>query len=109
MNRIVSWVNQRAGAIIVAIALASGTLYAVQVYDERAKASCQARFNEAFAEQLTVRSRVTRSLLEGMGDAFVQKPSKDPKVQAARLAAFLMLFSEYKKEIAHPLPAIPNC
>lgn len=109
MNRIVSWVNQRAGAIIVAIALASGTLYAVQVYDERAKVSCQARFNEAFAEQLTVRSRVTRALLEGIGDALVQKPSKDKKVQAERTKAFLMLFSDYKREIAKPLPAIPNC
>lgn len=109
MNRIVSWVNVRAGAIIVATALASGTLYAVQVYEAREKVSCQARYNEAFTQQLTVRSRVTRALLEGIGDALVQKPSKDPKVQAERTKAFLMLFSDYKREIATPLPPIPNC
>lgn len=119
-----AWLDRRAGSVLVILAMAMGGLYLVAVHQESERAACQAGYNQAFAVQLTERSKLSArsdqaqsDLLSGVSKALVARPTADPKVAAERRAAFLKLFSAFDKAAADveraraetPLPTIPDC
>lgn len=123
-SRITSWINERAGVIMVLLAFVVGGTYVVQVHRISTREQCFASYNQAFASQAATQARISQAsdaaqtaLLGGIGQAIVKKPTTDPKEQAKRTAAFLKLFTDFRIEAdrvaaeraAVPLPNLPNC
>ncbi len=121
---VLGWFDRHAGAVLVCLALTMGGLYATQVHQASERAACQAGYNQAFAVQLSERSRLSAAsdgaqsdLLLGVSKALTLKPTTDPAVTAKRQAEFLDLFRDFDRaaaavaiaRAATPLPPIPNC
>lgn len=121
LQRLAAWLNRWS---VFVLALALGGLYTIQVHQASERAACQSGYNQAFATQLTERSRLSSrsdqaqsDLLSGVSRAIVAKPTADPKVQAKRREDFLKLFLAFdaaaadveRARAATPLPEIPNC
>ena len=116
--------REHAGVLVMIVAVIFGTTYFIQVHHESERATCQAEYNKAFAQQSLIRSQISTdsdnaktTLLEGVGTALSLPPTTDPTVESQRAKDFLQLFTTYNQEVqkvdaeraANPLPPLPNC
>lgn len=124
MGRVKSLVLNHKGTLWVVGALLAGGAYAYQVNDEHNRASCQAQYNTAFAEQAKIRSKISAAsdaaqtdLIAGVGKLILAPPSTNPEVLKKRGATYRSLFVEFNRVVdqvekdraATPLPETPNC
>lgn len=115
--------NRYGGPILIAIAVLLGGLYFWQVRTESNQTACQASYNTAFAQNLTVRSQLSNArqdaedaLLSSV-TLLVLHPATTPAEKAAANTAFVTAFQNYQaadaaytaQKDANPLPPIPSC
>lgn len=125
------FVSNHIAVFLVSGALLVGGAYFYQVQGEKeqarsfaAQTQCQAKYNKAFAVQLTERSRLSAAsdnakndLLLGISKMVFAPPTTNAKVQAKRAQSFRDLFTKFDKAVAKvekdraatPLPIIPDC
>lgn len=116
-------VGQRAGALFVCLALASGGLYYLNVQNAQDKNDCQARYNKAFSESLSIRSKSSTArqdaadaVIAGVG-FLILHPPKTEADQKKAAAEYVRLFTDFDKaskaneeaRAANPLPELPDC
>lgn len=110
--------SNKVAVFLITSSLIVGGLYYKQV-------SCQADYNAAFTESLSLRSEASNARLDALDDlmtgisVFILHPNPDatPEEKAEAGKAFGVLFTEYIDAVnknaevreAHPLPAIPDC
>lgn len=119
-----AWFAKHCGVVLIVVALLTGGQYYYALHQQSEKASCLTSYNVAFAKQSTIRSQISTdsdnaktSLLQAVGQALAEPPTKDTKIAAQRSKDFLQLFVTYDNEVkkvqaerdANPLPALPNC
>lgn len=124
LHELRDFVTRHLGPILVAVAVLAGGSYWYQVNEMHKTSECQAQYNQAFAQQLTIRSNLfqaaddTRSdLLGGVAKLILAPPSQNAKVREARSLEFRHLFEHYVAETKRveearngtPLPPIPDC
>lgn len=112
-----------AGALFIFLALASGAFYYANVQEQKGKADCQARYNQAFSESLTIRSQLSGArqdavdeLIVGVGQ-LVSNPPKTPAEERAADVVYRRLFVNFNRvsmenqavRNANQLPELPNC
>lgn len=118
-----AWVAKHAATLIMVIAIVGSAAYLWQVHVERAASACQSAYNEAFAQNLTVRSQLSNArqdaedaLLSSV-TLLVLHPATTPDEKAAANTAFVTAFQNYQaadaaytaQKDANPLPPIPSC
>lgn len=124
MGRLWNWSSQRAGSLLIVVALVGGGAYAVEMHDIQKRQNCFAAYERTFAAQSKVRGDLNTAsddtktkLLDGIADAFLTPPTTDKKEQAKRTAGFLKLLSDYRAastkvgidRAATPLPTLQGC
>lgn len=124
MKKFFAWLSEKAGALLIVVALVGGSFYAVQMHAIQVRQNCFASYEKKFAAQASVRSDLSAAsddaktkLLDGIADAVLVKPTTDKKEQAKRTAAFLKLLADYKvasakvviDRAATPLPDLRGC
>lgn len=106
------------GAPLVAASLVLGSLYYVQVHDERNRADCQAELNSIFVENIRIRAdlaaeadNLTSGLLLGLGE-FTLPVNPTPAQVARSVEGYTRLYTEYAQKteanrmarLARPIP-----
>lgn len=124
MKKFFAWLSEKAGALLIVVALVGGSFYAVQMHAIQVRQNCFASYEKKFAAQSTVRSDLNAAsddtktkLLDGIADALLAKPTTDKTEQAKRTKAFLKLVADYKvastkvksDRAATPLPDLQGC
>lgn len=120
---VLDFLRRYAGPLLIVLAILAGASYFIQVRGIERSFSCQAKYNSAFSQSLTLRSQSSNArqdavdgLLGGVSTLILSAPKTDEeKAQAG--AVYLELFRAYsdaKKEneaarSANPLPVIPDC
>lgn len=114
--------NPLAVGVIIA-SLAIGGSYYYQVHQEQVRATCQAKYNKAFSNSLTIRSDAANArtdaldaVVGGFGK-LVLNPAKSAADRAKAAQQTQQLFKDYASAVkvnndtkaANPLPNIPNC
>lgn len=108
---------------MVLAAVLLGASYFVQVHQESERADCQARFNAAFAANLTLRSQLSGQRQDAEDNLLTTVSSLvlHPAVTAAdkqrEALDYVAAFESYAKATAeynaakdaHPLPELPHC
>lgn len=115
--------NRFGGPVLIALAVILGGLYFLQVHEESERSTCQASYNTAFAQNLTVRSQLSNArqdaedaLLSSI-TVLVLHPAVTTTEKAAATTAFVTAFQNYQaadaaytaQKDANPLPPIPSC
>jgi hypothetical protein len=129
--RISTWVQARLGPIVLSLAVLIGATswyqmdqVADQGRTDKRVAECQARYNQAFAQQLIIRSKlfsesdqIRDDLITRVGKQVLAPRSADPAEIAKRRAEMKRYFRDYARKSAAserhrnetPLPPIPDC
>ncbi len=79
LARVLAWVDDRAGTVLIVLALLGGTSYAVQVNEVQDRTDCQA------------------DLLRGVSRIVALPATTDPSVRAERGLVFVSLFRQYEE------------
>lgn len=123
MTRASNWFQRNRGVVIVLIAIFMGAVYFVQVADERERSQCQTQYNQAFAENLRIRSELSAQRTEaldavvaGVG-SLVLNPPTTLKARDEATIRYRELFSNYavavelynRNRADNPLPDLPSC
>lgn len=102
--------------------LAGGSYYVL--HQMEARSACQTQYNTVFAEQASIRARLSAAsdqaqsdFISGAGKLILAPPTTDKKVLDKRSKAFAKLFVDFdrvvdqveKDRAANPLPVTPNC
>lgn len=112
-----------AGPLMLVAAILLGTSYFVQVREESERANCQARFNAAFAANLTLRSQLSSQRQDAEDNllntvsSLVLHPALTVADKQREARDYVAAFESYAKATAaynaakdaHPLPELPNC
>lgn len=112
-----------AGVIVMIVALVLGGLYYYQVRHEEDRASCQSRFNTAFAANLTIRSTLSGQRQDAEDNllttvsSLVLHPAKTAAEKTKASQDYVAAFETYQSatdaynaaKAANPLPSLPNC
>lgn len=111
------------GIAIIIVALLAGGSYFKQVHDEQDRATCQAQYNAAFAQNLQIRSELSGARQDAEDNLLTTVASLvlHPAVTAADKAResqdFIHAFQTYEDATAaynaqkdhNPLPPLPSC
>lgn len=112
-----------AGPLLMVAAVLLGLSYFFQVHEEQERASCQAKFNSAFASNLTIRSQLSgqrqdaEDTLLTTVSALVLHPATTAADKAREGQDFTKAFQTYEAATAaynlqrdtNPLPPLPSC
>lgn len=111
------------GVIFVVLAIILGATYFYQLHTESNQADCQASYNTAFAENLTLRSQLSgqrqdaEDALLTTVSALVLHPATNAADKLKENQDFTQAFQTYTdataaydaQKDANPLPPIPSC
>lgn len=117
------FVTRHVGALFVGLAVLSGVLFYGNVREQADRADCQAKYNVAFAESLSLRSKFSGDrqnavdeVIAGVG-RLIANPPKTPAEQKKAGEEYVRLFTNFDKvsraneaaRTANPLPTLPDC
>lgn len=111
------------GGLIVVLAIILGTSYFIQVHHEQTRASCQSKFNTAFAQSLKLRSDLSGQRQDAEDgllttvSSLVLHPAKTVEEKQKASADYVAAFKTYEAanaayaatKAANPLPELPSC
>lgn len=115
--------TKRASAFFVFLAIVSGIFYYGNVKKQQDITECQLKYNQVFAQVLTLRSQFSNDrqeavddVIAGVGQLILHPPTtvQEKKLAGDRYRSLFRTFDEVSKanekaRAENPLPTIPDC